>query len=98
MPDDFGAARATMSRRPTGTATACCGAFRRLCSRMRPTRGEILMHVFTRQIRNVGQHSRYIDGTLLEPGFELDELCAPVLALEGYLVRTGDRRCFRSPA
>lgn len=59
---------------------------------------EILMHVFTRQIRNVGQHSRYIDGTLLEPGFELDELCAPVLALEGYLVRTGDPRCFRSPA
>ena len=25
---------------------------------------EILLHVFTRQIRNVGQHSRYIDGTL----------------------------------
>lgn len=58
---------------------------------------EILMHVFTRQIRNVGQHSRYIDGTLLEPGFELDELCAPVLALEGYLVRTGDPALLQEP-
>ena len=42
---------------------------------------EILIYVFTKQIRNVGLHSRYIDGTLLEPGFELDELCAPVIAL-----------------
>lgn len=58
---------------------------------------EILMHVFTRQILNVGQHSRYIDGTLLEPGFELDELCAPVLALEGYLVRTGDPALLQEP-
>ncbi|MFR6102471.1 MAG: glycoside hydrolase family 125 protein [Christensenellales bacterium] len=58
---------------------------------------EILMHVFTRQIRNVGQHSRYIDGTLLEPGFELDELCAPVLALEGYLARTGDPALLQEP-
>lgn len=55
------------------------------------------MHVFTRQIRNVGQHSRYIDGTLLEPGFELDELCAPVLALEGYLVQTGDPALLQEP-
>ena len=58
---------------------------------------EILMHVFTRQIRNVGQHSRYIDGTLLEPGFELDELCAPVIALEGYLARTGERALLQEP-
>ena len=58
---------------------------------------EILLHVFTRQIRNVGQHSRYIDGTLLEPGFELDELCAPVIALEGYLARTGERALLQEP-
>lgn len=58
---------------------------------------EILLHVFTRQIRNVGQHSRYIDGTLLEPGFELDELCAPVIALDGYLARTGDRTLLEEP-
>ena len=58
---------------------------------------EILVHVFTRQIRNVGQHSRYIDGTLLEPGFELDELCAPVIALERYLSRTNDRALLQEP-
>jgi len=51
---------------------------------------EALTYVFTRQIRNVGVHSRYIDGTVLEPGFELDELCAPVLALCRYMQAAGD--------
>ena len=51
---------------------------------------EMLMYVFTRQIKNIGIHSRYIDGTLLEPGFELDELCAPVIALNNYVQATGD--------
>ncbi|MCE5343533.1 MAG: glycoside hydrolase family 125 protein [Eubacteriales bacterium] len=51
---------------------------------------EILDYVFTRQARNFGVHSRYIDGTVLEPGFELDELCAPVIALERYIAATGD--------
>ena len=58
---------------------------------------EILEYVFTRQIRNVGIHSRFIDGTVLEPGFELDELCAPLLALERYLLATGDEDFFRDP-
>ncbi|MCL2486173.1 MAG: glycoside hydrolase family 125 protein [Oscillospiraceae bacterium] len=52
----------------------------------------LLEYVFTRQIRNVGVHSRYIDGTVLEPGFELDELCAPALALSRYMDATGDRQ------
>jgi len=51
---------------------------------------EMLDYVFRRQIRNIGTHSRYIDGTLLEPGFELDELCAPVIALHRYLEKTQD--------
>ena len=51
---------------------------------------EILKYVFTKQIRNVGIHSRFIDGTVLEPGFELDELCAPLIALEKYLQETCD--------
>lgn len=51
---------------------------------------EMLDYVFIRQIRNIGLHSRYIDGTLLEPGFELDELCAPVIALHRYLEKTQD--------
>lgn len=54
------------------------------------TAKEMLHYVFTRQIRNIGIHSRYIDGTLLEPGFELDELCAPVIALVRYVEHTGD--------
>ncbi|MCX7710200.1 MAG: glycoside hydrolase family 125 protein, partial [Clostridia bacterium] len=48
----------------------------------------MLEYVFTRQIKNVGIHSRYIDGTILEPGFELDELCAPVIALHNYIKQT----------
>lgn len=61
------------------------------------TAGEMLHYVFTRQIRNVGIHSRYIDGTLLEPGFELDELCAPIIALERYERHTGDRAILDKP-
>lgn len=52
---------------------------------------QILRYVFGRQRRNLGVHSRYIDGTVLEPGFELDELTAPVIALEAYVERTGRR-------
>ncbi len=51
---------------------------------------EVLKYVFTKQIKNIGEHSRFIDGTLLEPGFELDELCAPVLALNNYIDTTKD--------
>ena len=54
------------------------------------TAAQMLHYVFTRQIRNIGIHSRFIDGTLLEPGFELDELCAPVIALFRYVEHTGD--------
>ncbi|MDD3214191.1 MAG: glycoside hydrolase family 125 protein, partial [Eubacteriales bacterium] len=58
---------------------------------------EILEYVFTKQARNFGVHSRYIDGTVLEPGFELDELCAPVIALERYQDATGDEAFARQP-
>ncbi len=51
---------------------------------------EILGYVYTRQARNFGVHSRFIDGTMLEPGFELDELCAPIVALKRYEEQTGD--------
>lgn len=52
---------------------------------------DMLLYIFSRQRKNFGIHSRYIDGTVLEPGFELDELMAPVLALERYADRTDDR-------
>lgn len=61
------------------------------------TAKEALEYVFTKQIRNIGIHSRYIDGTVLEPGFELDELCAPLLALERYLGQTGDLDFLQEP-
>lgn len=51
---------------------------------------ELLLYVFGRQRRNFGMHSRYIDGTLLEPGFELDELAAPIYALTEYCLSTKD--------
>lgn len=48
-------------------------------------------------MKNIGIHSRYIDGTLLEPGFELDELCAPVIALERYIAYTKDSCILKRP-
>lgn len=49
-----------------------------------------LNYVFNKQIKNIGEHSRFINGTILEPGFELDELCAPVLALYNYIEKSKD--------
>ena len=51
----------------------------------------VLDYVVQRQARNTGVHSRYIDGSVLEPGFELDELVSPVIALDAYLGNGGDR-------
>lgn len=59
--------------------------------------GELLRHVFTRQRRNIGIHSRYIDGTVLEPGFELDELVSPVIALEAFIEAGGDASLLNEP-
>lgn len=58
----------------------------------------ILHYVFGRQRRNLGIHSRYIDGTVLEPGFELDELMAPVVALESYVNQTADNVILHDPS
>ena len=55
------------------------------------TAKEALFYIFGRQGRNFGVHSRYIDGTVLEPGFELDELMAPIIALSNYVRVTDDR-------
>lgn len=52
---------------------------------------EILHYIFGRQRKNLGIHSRYIDGTVLEPGFELDELLSPIIALEAYIDKGGDK-------
>jgi hypothetical protein len=50
----------------------------------------VLEYAFKRQGRHFGLHSRYLSGAMLEPGFELDEFCAPALALARYVEATGD--------
>ncbi len=55
-----------------------------------PWAQKILGYAFTRQAANFGVHSRYLSGTVLEPGFELDEFCAPIIALRSYLETTKD--------
>ncbi len=52
---------------------------------------ELLMTVFKRHLTRAGEHAHYIDGILLYPGFELDQLAAHFLALQRYENFTGDR-------
>ncbi|MDD2202529.1 MAG: glycoside hydrolase family 125 protein [Firmicutes bacterium] len=51
---------------------------------------EVLVAGFHRHVRNMGVHAHYIDGTLLYPGFELDQLASYVIALGTYIEATGD--------
>lgn len=51
---------------------------------------EALGHALGTQLANTGIHSRFIDGVVLEDGFQLDQAAAPVLALADYLATTGD--------
>lgn len=51
---------------------------------------EALAYALGPQLRNAGIHSRFIDGVVLEDGFELDEAAAPILALHAYVTRTDD--------
>jgi hypothetical protein len=50
----------------------------------------MLLHAFTTQLANVGIRSRYINGIVLEPGLQLDQLCVPMHALHYYVQVTGD--------
>jgi hypothetical protein len=50
----------------------------------------VLLAGLTRYLRWAGHHALYINGTILYPGFELDEACAPIIALDRYLRTTGD--------
>ena len=51
---------------------------------------DALEYALTTQLRNTGTHSRFIDGVVLEDGFQLDEAAAPILALAAYVNRTDD--------
>jgi uncharacterized protein len=52
--------------------------------------GAWLSTAFGRYARNAGIHALYLDGGVLYPGFELDEVCAFHLALDRYLEATDD--------
>lgn len=51
---------------------------------------DALEYALTIQLRNTGTHSRFIDGVVLEDGFQLDEAVAPVIALADYIRHTSD--------
>jgi len=51
---------------------------------------KMLICAFTTQLKNIGVCSRFIDGTVLEPGLSLDQLCAPLRALSIYVESTND--------
>jgi GH15 family glucan-1,4-alpha-glucosidase len=51
---------------------------------------DALEYALTIQLRNTGTHSRFIDGIVLEDGFQLDEAAAPVIALADYIRHTSD--------
>jgi hypothetical protein len=55
-----------------------------------PMAREALEYALGTQLRNTGTHSRFIDGVVLEDGFQLDEAAAPVIALASYLRATED--------
>jgi len=55
-----------------------------------PMAREALEYALTIQLRNTGTHSRFIDGVVLEDGFQLDEAVAPLIALASYIHVTGD--------
>ena len=50
--------------------------------------GQALNYALTTQLRNAGTHSRFIDGIVLEDGFQLDEAVAPLIALAEYMNKT----------
>lgn len=52
---------------------------------------EALDYALTIQLRNTGTHSRFIDGVVLEDGFQLDEAVAPLVAVASYMQETGDK-------
>ena len=52
---------------------------------------EALHYALTTQLRNAGTHSRFVDGVVLEDGFQLDQAAAPIIAFAAYERATGDK-------
>jgi hypothetical protein len=58
---------------------------------------QTLLTGFRRHLSNAGIHSHYLNGVVLYPGFELDQLCAYTLALNSYWRCTGDQSILELP-
>lgn len=61
-----------------------------------PFAREALDYALSIQLRNTGTHSRFIDGVVLEDGFQLDEAVAPLIEAAEYISRTNDDAFLRS--
>jgi hypothetical protein len=59
---------------------------------------EVLLAAFECYLKHPGEHAQYIDGAILYPGFELDQLCAYALALHRYWRATRDPSILNEPA
>ena len=59
---------------------------------------QLLVAAFARYTRYPGEHSQYLDGTVLYPGWELDQAAAWPLSLARYLEATGDASILDEPA
>jgi hypothetical protein len=55
-----------------------------------PMARDALQYALTTQLPDAGTHSRFIDGIVLEDGFQLDEAVAPIHALAEYVSQTND--------
>lgn len=57
----------------------------------------MLLEGFTTYLKQGANHALYLNGANLYPGFELDQLVAPIIALERYAKRTGDEGILLRP-
>ena len=58
---------------------------------------EALLTACTTYLKNGAGHALYMNGVSLYPGFELDQLVAPIIALERYRKITGDTALWDDP-
>lgn len=58
---------------------------------------EALLTACTTYLKDGARHALYINGVCLYPGFELDQLVAPVIALERYVKKTSDAAIMATP-
>ena len=73
-----------------GASPGCCWSTARQARRA-------LQAMLTRYLPNAAQHALYLNGQTLYPGFELDQACAPLIALDHYLQVTGKRDLLQQP-